>query len=183
MASGPEGPYEAKVLLPECPVGRVGCFSGALRGEGACFVAGSEHPGGALGLTYRRYLSMRGRLSRRRGCAVVPRVVTTCRPSGSAVPASREEPSIYPRHWFGCGIERGLSYPACETRDGRCASFRLILGQGAEVAEREVSSNEREVGERVCRLTGVETSDPPGEKAGVQNACGLIFIVSRTPAP
>ena len=60
MASGPEGPYEAKVLLPECPVGRVGCFSGALRGEGACFVARSEHPGGALGLTYRRYLSMRG---------------------------------------------------------------------------------------------------------------------------
>lgn len=29
-----EVPREASVLLPECPVGRVGCFSGALRGEG-----------------------------------------------------------------------------------------------------------------------------------------------------
>lgn len=67
MASGPEGPYEAKVLLPECPVGRVGCFSGALRGEGACFVARSEHPGGALGLTYRRYLSMRGPIIEKKG--------------------------------------------------------------------------------------------------------------------
>ena len=57
MASGPEGPYEAKVLLPECPVGR----------GGACFVARSEHPGGALGLTYRRYLSMRGPIIEKKG--------------------------------------------------------------------------------------------------------------------
>ena len=44
------------------------------------------------------------------------------------------------------------------------------------MAEREELSNEREVGERVrrpmevgeraCRLTAAETSDPPGEKAG-----------------
>lgn len=44
------------------------------------------------------------------------------------------------------------------------------------MAEWEELSNEREVGERVrrpmevgeraCRLTGAETSDPPGEKAG-----------------
>ena len=37
-------------------------------------------PGGALGLTYRRHLSMRSRLSKRRGCAVCPRVATTRRP-------------------------------------------------------------------------------------------------------
>lgn len=96
----------------------------------------------------RRYLSMRGRLSRRRGCTVGPRVAATCRPSGSAVPASREKLSISPRHWFGCGIERGLSYPACETRDGRCAPFRFILGQGAEVAERPKFSNGRERGNK-----------------------------------
>lgn len=148
MASGPEGPYEAKVLLPECPVGRVGCFSGALRGEEACFVARSEHPGGTLGLTYRRYLSMRGRSSRRSGCAVGPRVAAACRPSGSAVPASREKLSISPRRWFGRGIERGLSYPACETRDGRCAPFRFILGQGAVVAERPKFSKGRERGNK-----------------------------------
>lgn len=44
------------------------------------------------------------------------------------------------------------------------------------MAEWEELSNEREVGERLCRpmevgerarrLTGAETSDPPGEKAG-----------------
>ena len=33
---------EASVLLPECPVGRVGCFSGALRSEEACFVVSWE---------------------------------------------------------------------------------------------------------------------------------------------
>ena len=96
-------------------------------------------------------------------------------------PGVPREAMNFPCRWFGCGIERGLSCPACETRDGRCASSRLILEQGAEAAEWEVLSNEREVGERVrrsmevgeraCRLTGVETSDPPGEKAGVQNAC------------
>lgn len=37
-------------------------------------------PGGALGLTYHRRLSMRSRLSKRRGCAVCPRVATTRRP-------------------------------------------------------------------------------------------------------
>ena len=65
----------------------------------------------------------------------------------------------------------------CVRDEGR--AMRLIssiLGQGAEVAEWEELSNEREVGERVrrpmevgeraCRLTGAETSDPPGEKAG-----------------
>lgn len=42
-----------------------------------------------------------------------------------------------------------LSYPACETRDGRSASFRLILGQGAEVAERSKFPKGRE-SEETC---------------------------------
>ena len=91
MASSLEGSPEARVLLPECPVWRVGCFSGALRDEGACFAARSEHPGGALGLTYCRYLFMRNRSLRRRGCAVGLRVAATCRLSGSAASASREK--------------------------------------------------------------------------------------------
>lgn len=43
-------------------------------------------------------------------------------------------------------------YPACETRGGRCASFRLILGQGAGVAEWPKFSKGRE---------SEETSAPP----------------------
>ena len=149
--------------------------------RGACFVARSEHPGGALGLTYRRYLSMRGPIIEKKGlrgwssrCSRLSALWFLC-------PGVPREAMNFPCRWFGCGIERGLSCPACETRDGRCASSRLILEQGAEAADWEVLSNEREVGERVrrsmevgeraCRLTGVETSDPPGEKAGVQNAC------------
>ena len=71
-------------------------------------------------------------------------------------PGVPREAMNFPCRWFGCGIERGLSCPACETRDGRCASSRLILGQGAEVAERPQFSKGRERGNKCAAWQGVE---------------------------
>ena len=145
--------------------------------RGACFVARLEHPGGALGLTYRRYLSMRGPIIEKKGL----RGWCSRRSHLSAL-------------WFRCpGVPReAINFSSslvrmrdrarvvlpCVRDEGR--AMRLISShletRGDEVAEWEELPNEREVGERLCRpmevggracrLTGAETSDPPGEKAG-----------------
>ena len=114
----------------------------------------------ALSGSYIADINPWGGLSRRRGCAVGPRVVTTCQPSGSTVQASHERldrPPSLARMRDGTR----LVYPACETRGGRCISFRLILGQGAEVVEWPKFSKGRE---------SEETSAPPDMRLKCERA-------------
>lgn len=126
----PRGPLRSEGATSGMPCGASGLLLGRFAGRGG-LLRGRIRASSRRSRAHISAISIHERpiIEKKGLCAVDPRVAATCRPSGSAVPASREKLSISPRHWFGCGIERGLSCPACETRDGRCASFRLILRQ------------------------------------------------------